>query len=93
MERGDEPRDGLVVIAEDLSQQLFFVRLDDGFRPARPGKLLKRGNRVSVRHHDELGLIAPAAPTPVTWEHPACASTMGTPVSRTKRSNSSSFPG
>jgi len=93
MERGDEPRDGLVVIAENLSQQLFFVRLDDGFRPARPGKLLKRGNRVPVRHHDELGLIAPAAPTPVTWEHPACASTMGTPVSRTKRSNSSSFPG
>jgi hypothetical protein len=51
------PLDGLVVIAEDLSQQVLFVRLDDRFLPARPGKRLKRGNRVPVRHHHELWLM------------------------------------
>ncbi len=36
--------DALVVIAEDLSQHVLFLQLDDGFLPARPSKRLKRGN-------------------------------------------------
>ena len=61
---------GLVVIAEDLGRHVLFFRLDDGFLPARPGKRLKRGNGVLVRHDGELGLVAPAAPTQAMWEHP-----------------------
>ena len=51
------------MIAEDLGRHVLF-RLDDGLLPARPGKRLKRGNGVPVRHDGELGLVAPAAPAP-----------------------------
>jgi hypothetical protein len=84
------PAATLVVIAEDLGQHVLFVRLDDGFLPAWSGKCLRRPDSLPVSHDDEF---ARAVPTLGQCEHPARASTMGTPVSRTKRSNSSSFPG
>jgi hypothetical protein len=46
-----------------------------------------------VCHDDELRLAGPAALTPGHMGAPACACTVGTPVSRTKRSNSPSFRG
>jgi hypothetical protein len=70
------------VIAEDLSQHVLFFRLDDGLLPARPANASSAATESQCVTTTNSGWSLQRLWPQAIWEHPACACTVGTPVSR-----------